>query len=456
MKRGLIGFTVLILVIGTLLSGGAVAKPATLNMLVWNSEQMPRWIPYAEKIAKDMGIGLQVQTNTFDGVRDKAILDFMSGSQTWDIILVEDKWVAEFAKLGLVIPIDDFVKRGVADPSILDIDDLNPAIRPLQVFNDKRYGLPFMIDSVIVLAYRKDIFEDPREKAAFKAKYGYELAVPETYDQYRDIAEFFTRKAGEMLCGSVLKSDFYGISHSNKKNGFLWHDYIPYMLAFGEEFGYDAKKLVPTWNSEANRKAAEFYVSLTKFMPPGHINMTSGEATSMFAQGKVAMQEEYYFRIREIAGADTSLVKDKYAVAPLPSAVKSHPTLLSTAAWAVYAKSKQSDLAYKFIERLYSAEYDRRKALEVKNYIPFRISTIRNPEIRKKAGAHFIPFLEGIVNNPKVEIHKHPMLIEYPQMIDIYEDSLSKALTGRATVEQALEEGQRALERLFHKAGYIK
>ena len=42
-------------------------------------------------------------------------------------------------------------------------------------------------------AYRKDWFEDPTEKAAFKKKYKRELAVPETWDDLKTIAEFFTR-----------------------------------------------------------------------------------------------------------------------------------------------------------------------------------------------------------------------------------------------------------------------
>ena len=42
-------------------------------------------------------------------------------------------------------------------------------------------------------AYRKDWFDDPAEKAAFKKKYKRELAVPETWDDLKSIAEFFTR-----------------------------------------------------------------------------------------------------------------------------------------------------------------------------------------------------------------------------------------------------------------------
>src|SRR3546814_14404668 len=36
-------------------------------------------------------------------------------------------------------------------------------------------------------------------------------APPETYEQYRDVAEFFTRKAGEKVAGETLDNDIYGI-----------------------------------------------------------------------------------------------------------------------------------------------------------------------------------------------------------------------------------------------------
>src|SRR5581483_8305135 len=54
------------------------------------------------------------------------------------------------------------------------------------------YADPCEADAV-GFAYRKDLFEDPKEKADFKAKYKYDLAPPKTWPQLRDIAEFFTR-----------------------------------------------------------------------------------------------------------------------------------------------------------------------------------------------------------------------------------------------------------------------
>ena len=59
----------------------------------------------------------------------------------------------------------------------------------------KTYGMPSN-SAVMMMFYRKDLFEDPTEQAAFKEQYGYDLAVPQTWDQYRDTAEFFDREAG--------------------------------------------------------------------------------------------------------------------------------------------------------------------------------------------------------------------------------------------------------------------
>ena len=44
----------------------------------------------------------------------------------------------------------------------------------------------------------------PAEKAAFKAKYGKDLMPPETWNDWLQIGEFFTRKKGEKLAGKEI------------------------------------------------------------------------------------------------------------------------------------------------------------------------------------------------------------------------------------------------------------
>jgi len=37
------------------------------------------------------------------------------------------------------------------------------------------------MNEIAGILYRKDLFEDPKEQAAFRAKYGYPLAPPKTF-----------------------------------------------------------------------------------------------------------------------------------------------------------------------------------------------------------------------------------------------------------------------------------
>lgn len=58
--------------------------------------------------------------------------------------------------------------------------------------------------------FRKDWFDDEANKAAFRAKYGYELGVPVNWSAYEDIAEFFTNDVKEIDGVRVYGSMDYG------------------------------------------------------------------------------------------------------------------------------------------------------------------------------------------------------------------------------------------------------
>ena len=72
----------------------------------------------------------------------------------------------------------------------------------------KYWAIPLEGDAT-GMAYRKDWFEDPKEKAAFKAKYGYELGVPQDLKEMGDIAEFFHRPAEKRYGISIYTDNSY-------------------------------------------------------------------------------------------------------------------------------------------------------------------------------------------------------------------------------------------------------
>ena len=130
----------------------------------------------------------------------------------------DSQWLGAFIEGGYYLKINKYVD---ADPGLQAVfKDLHPAVKDAYSTypykSDQLYGFPQMPDLVINY-YRKDVFCDPTEQKNFMDKYKYKLpCTPEemdqiTWDNYRDIGEFFKRKKGDMLMGKPLDDDFYGI-----------------------------------------------------------------------------------------------------------------------------------------------------------------------------------------------------------------------------------------------------
>src|SRR5438093_60590 len=86
--------------------------------------------------------------------------------------------------------------------------DEDAAFKDWMMYNGKIYGL--VVDGdVLVTYYRKDLFEDPDNQAAFKAKYGHDLAPPKSYKEFGDIACFLTAKYQPSLYGAGVINTGY-------------------------------------------------------------------------------------------------------------------------------------------------------------------------------------------------------------------------------------------------------
>ena len=139
--------------------------------------------------------------------------------------------------------------------------------RSLAFSGGKQYGFLNWNYNQVYWA-RGDLLSDPDEQAAFKAKYGYDLAPAKTLEQMRDIAEFFTRKKGEKLAGKPLESDFYGIVLEGIKGGttfdVLWNNFVKNFG--GDIVDADGK---PTFDTPENVAGIKIWADLWKFSPPG-------------------------------------------------------------------------------------------------------------------------------------------------------------------------------------------
>ena len=153
---------------------------------------------YADDFTK-AGITIKQVGATFTGLYDKLKTDFVAGSGDYDMVIFYPSYIGDFAGNGYLAPLDDLMKKTPASVWDPKLDEVEPPYREVYCkWGGKVYALPYDGD-VLELYYRKDFFEDPAEKAAFKQKYNRDLVPPATWKEWLQVAEFFTRKQGDTL-----------------------------------------------------------------------------------------------------------------------------------------------------------------------------------------------------------------------------------------------------------------
>lgn len=167
-------------------SGAAIAADSL--SIFW-----AEWDPatYLQELVLDFeqetGVKVTVETTPWGDFQTKTFREFAAKGDSWDIVVGDSQWLGAGATQGHYVDLTDwFIKNGV-DKSMAPATVVGYAEYPK---GSKKYWAVPLEGDANGWAYRKDWFEDAKEMAAFKKKYGYDLAVPKTWGQLKDMAEF--------------------------------------------------------------------------------------------------------------------------------------------------------------------------------------------------------------------------------------------------------------------------
>lgn len=289
---------------------------------------------------KETGIKINVEGTPWSDFQTKAFREFAAKGDSWDLIVGDSQWLGAGATQGHYVDLTDwFIKRGV-DKSMTPA-----AVRYYAEYpkgSERYYGVPLEGDAM-GFSYRKDWFEDPKEKAAFKGKYGYELGVPKTWANLRDMAEFFHRPAQRR----------YGIAiYTGREYDNLTMGVLNPIFGFGSSLGdYETYQVEGILNSKEGIEGLAFYKELYKFTPPDWGNRSYTAGNQAFAEGLVAINNEFF----SFAPALTSPALNKYAkmtgffANPVGPSGARYCTLGGQGV-SIVSYSKKRDLAYKFLD----------------------------------------------------------------------------------------------------------
>jgi multiple sugar transport system substrate-binding protein len=181
-----------------------------------------------------------------------------------------------------------------------------PANIAAATVNGKLTMLPRAQFDVSALYYQKSLYADPAKAEAFKAEYGYDLAVPETWDQFRDQAIFFAEPP-----------NFYGTQYAGKDEAINGRFYELVVANGGRMFNDD---MTPAFNSDAGREALNWFVDLYKAgaVPPGTTNYLWDDLGNGFASGTVALNLDWPGWAGFFNDPAASKVAGNLGVAPAP------------------------------------------------------------------------------------------------------------------------------------------
>jgi multiple sugar transport system substrate-binding protein len=288
------------------------------------------------------------------------------------------------------------------------------------------------------------LFENKDEMAAFKAKYGYDLAVPKTWKELMDIAQFFTRK----------DKGLYGVAiYTQKDYDAITMGFQNVFFSYGADWYDKDYKVEGVANSDAAVKALEYYKQLYDCCSaPGLSNAFFQETNDAFTSGQAVMAMNYFAFFPALANKSTNKFADTtgYFVMPKGPDGKQFAALGGQGmSINAYIDKERQDAAFAFL-KWFAQEDVQAKWADLGGYT-CNINVLKSDKFNQiapfnAAFAETMTFVKDFTNIP-----------EYGQMLPIIQAALSNYVVGgKGTAKEALDGVAKEWTTILTDAGYIK
>jgi len=386
-----------------------------------------------QEFEKEFGIAVKVHQIPWSNYQDQVFLNFGQKTTDFDIVIGDSQWIGRGATKGLYVDLTDWL------PKAVDLATVHPkALRYLCEYppgSGRYYAAPCETDA-IGFAYRRDWFDNVEERTAFRAKYGRDLAVPDTWEEFKEVAEFFHRPDEKRYGCSVLT----GRGYDELTMGFqqvMWS----FGGSWGDEKTFRAKGFV---DSDASVAALEFYKELLQYAPKGGANFSYGQTLEAFTNGSTAMVMDYFAFFPGIV----TKMGDKAGFFIMPRKGDLRVASLGGQGMSVSAKvpPRRQELAKKFIawfcQRKVQQEWITKPAGFTANTDILRGDAFRSATPYNAPFAESLNYLQDFWNVPS-----------YNSLLAVAQKYVGEALDGVKTPRQALEAIAAEHDKEFRDAG---
>lgn len=360
----------------------------------------------ARQFEEQFGASVQLVESPYTGMREKVIIDVVTGTGAYDVIHLAVEWDGE--TYPYMMDLTPLIERDG-----FDLDDYHPkALQVMGHMEGKRFGIPYLAGSY-ALIYRRDIFEQEG------------LEPPTDWDTYMRYCQLFKEK--------YTPRGIYATSFA-VQGGSAWKSWSSRYWAQGARLFDDSYQ--PLYASPAGVRAFEMLQETIPYAPPDILTYDNPEMTAIFLNGRVVMSEHWPdFVAADAEDPTKSQVVGKVGYAPIPGGANLN-------AWSVgiAETSREKEMAWEFIKLLSSKENVLRWMKEYGTNVT-RLSALEHD-----------PFRRSLLDNGRIIPLQQPIFGEW---WDAANKMTSEVLTGQKTAMQALQDNANLWRRLLRETPAI-
>ncbi len=305
-------------------------NPNKLRVLLNNDHAGRAVEALSNDFKKRTGIDLQI-----DFINYRDLLGEIKASRDtgkYDVFCIDVPWIKELVVEGCIQELDGFIK----DDWQLENKFQKDIFEEYSVYEGKIHVLPFSFTSQL-LFYRKDLFENLKNKRLYYEWYKEELRVPRTWQEYNKVARFFTRKFNPD--SDVL----YGTALGGRIPTGATSEFLVRAWAFGGDI-FDGDRLVIR-SSECIEALKNYIECFDYAHPDSHDRWWDDEARD-FCEGNSAMMVQYSDQVTILRDANKSTVVGKTGFCNVPGKV----SLFGGWSIGMNKNSRAKDEAFEFIK----------------------------------------------------------------------------------------------------------
>lgn len=259
-------------------------------------------IRHGRSFAKAEGIPVTVERAPFDRLYDEIMVGCITGRSAYDVVIVPSDWLGDLAPY--LAPVPEWLVN--SEP----FRDILPAYRDVMMRWEGQWKAVTVDGDLQIGAYRSDLFADPVHQRTFAERYGQALVPPETWEDYRRIAEYFHGRSDSE--GRTVAGTLEAFAPRGQRVWTLFSRaacYVNLPQRRGAMF-FDPQTMSPMIDNPGWVRALSEYVAIRPFAPVDAETLDSYDVRARFVAGRAAMNIDWTDtgvlaadgRVSEIAG----------------------------------------------------------------------------------------------------------------------------------------------------------